>query len=98
MQNAKLAVVIFLYNKDKILVGQRLGKYGDGEWQVPGGHLEEGESIYRCAKRELEEETGIVLDDHMFCFVKKVEYTSPYSGDDYIISIMEAHSRNTPKV
>lgn len=30
-----------------------------GCWSLPGGHIEEGETIEACAKRELEEETGI---------------------------------------
>jgi 8-oxo-dGTP pyrophosphatase MutT (NUDIX family) len=40
-------------------VGQRRGPYGDGEWSVPGGKLERGETALACAVRELGEETGI---------------------------------------
>ena len=29
-------------------------------WSMPGGHISEGESPYRAAKRELEEETKLV--------------------------------------
>lgn len=43
----------------KILLGKRIGKIGDGTWAPPGGHLEYGESIERCAARELYEETGL---------------------------------------
>ncbi len=35
-------------------------------WVVPGGHIEYGESIEDCAKRELKEETGLDLDDIIF--------------------------------
>jgi len=31
-------------------------------WCLPGGHLEEGETLGRCVKRELFEEFGIVPD------------------------------------
>lgn len=37
----------------------RLSKHGQGEYALPGGHLELGESFEQCATRELLEETGI---------------------------------------
>ena len=46
---------------DVILVGRRKGSHGAGTWTVPGGHLEYGESVEACARREVEEETGLKL-------------------------------------
>jgi 8-oxo-dGTP diphosphatase len=40
-----------------------MGSHGEGEWWTPGGHLELWETPEDCAKREVLEETGIVLDD-----------------------------------
>mmetsp|Transcript_17866 Transcript_17866/g.54647 ORF Transcript_17866/g.54647 Transcript_17866/m.54647 type:complete len:163 (-) Transcript_17866:1329-1817(-) len=42
-----------------ILLGKRKGSHGAGTWALPGGWLEQEESFETCAKRELEEETGI---------------------------------------
>lgn len=34
----------------------------DGEWDLPGGHMEAGESLLETATRELFEETGFAVD------------------------------------
>lgn len=51
----KIAAGGWVYNdKSKLLMIKRLGV-----WDIPKGHLEEGESIEECAIREVEEETGV---------------------------------------
>lgn len=45
----------------------RKGSHGDGEWALPGGHLEMGESFEQCAVREVEEETGIMVRHSSRC-------------------------------
>lgn len=62
-QNEKLkprvGVGVFVFKADKVLLGKRKGAHGAGDWAPPGGHLEFGESVEGCAKRELIEETGL---------------------------------------
>lgn len=35
-------------------------------WAFPGGHLENGESIMECVRREMFEETGVLLKNPVF--------------------------------
>ena len=44
--------------------------YSHQSYQFPGGHLEEGETIEDCLRREVKEETGIDLDGKMELFYK----------------------------
>ncbi|MFQ5975272.1 MAG: bis(5'-nucleosyl)-tetraphosphatase [Candidatus Hydrothermarchaeales archaeon] len=49
--------------------------YGAGHWDLPKGHIEEGEDPKETAKRELKEETGI--EEIIFCgdFQERIDYT-----------------------
>ena len=49
--------------KPKVLLIQRGGEPFKGWWAFPGGFMEMDENTEQCAKRELEEETGLVLTD-----------------------------------
>lgn len=59
----RVGVGVIIRRNGKILVGQRKGSHGEGCWSIPGGHLEFGETIEECARREVLEETGLVLGE-----------------------------------
>lgn len=59
----KIGVGAIIKKGDKILFGKRKNAHGDGTWSFPGGHLEFGESVEDCAKRETEEETGLIINN-----------------------------------
>ncbi len=56
-----VGVAVMVIKEGKVLLGCRKGAHGTGTWAFPGGHLEFGESIEACAKREVLEETGLVV-------------------------------------
>ena len=63
MKRVQVGVGVFVNRNGKILVGKRKGSHGTGTWALPGGHLEPGESFETCCKREVLEETGLVVEN-----------------------------------
>lgn len=59
-KHPRVGVGVLVLQNNKILLGKRKNSHGDGLWAPPGGHLEFGEDVETCAKRELEEEAGLV--------------------------------------
>jgi 8-oxo-dGTP diphosphatase len=55
-------VGVLLLRDGKILLGRRRGSHGAGDWAPPGGHVDEGESAEATARREVLEETGLVIE------------------------------------
>lgn len=74
-QMPKVGVGVIIRKDGKVLFGKRKGAHGQGGRALPGGHLEFGESIIDCALREVEEETGIVVEN---------AYVGPYTNDIFV--------------
>ena len=56
-----VGVGVMVFKNNKVLLAKRKGSHGIGEYAFPGGHLEFGESIFECGRREVFEETGIKI-------------------------------------
>jgi len=69
--------VALIDQEDRILLGKRRGSHGEGQWALPGGHLEFNESFQACAERELEEEIGSSVKYsglHVVSVINLIEY------------------------
>lgn len=57
---ARVVAKAAVFRDDKILLLHRASNASDpGTWDLPGGHVEEGETLVRAARREIQEETGL---------------------------------------
>lgn len=67
--NGEVAKVILMvvdaviYTDTEVLLIKRKGEPYAGHWALPGGFVEPGETAADAAKRELQEETGLVVDN-----------------------------------
>ncbi|GAB0166662.1 NUDIX hydrolase [Lysinibacillus sp. CTST325] len=69
------SVVLILNNANEVLLQKRY----DGGWGLPGGLMELGESLEDTAKREVLEETGLVIED--------LKLLGVFSGPDYYLKV-----------
>lgn len=60
-KQVKIGVGVFVFKDGKFLMQKRQGSHGAGTWAPPGGHLEFGETFAEAARREVLEETGIII-------------------------------------
>ncbi len=73
----KVGVGVMIMKDGKVLLGKRKGSHGEGEFAFPGGHLEYMESFADCAKREVNEECGIEIENIRFQFLANVVKYAP---------------------
>ena len=80
----KVGVGVFVCKGGEILLGKRKGSHGEGEWSLPGGHLDPGEDIIDCCIREVLEETGIDISDNFIEFLELTNDLFPEDGLHYV--------------
>ena len=75
----EVAAGILINQDGKYLLGQRPdGKPYAGYWEVPGGKIEAGETVFEALRRELQEELGIHIDSCEEFMVLEYDYPHAY--------------------
>ena len=93
----RVGVGVFILCPSGYVLLKRKGSHGEGEWSLPGGHLEFGESVADCARREAMEELGVEISN-----VVPVPFFSedqfPDHGKHYITLYMAGVTEYYPKI
>jgi 8-oxo-dGTP diphosphatase len=72
----KVGVFAAVFDKNSKILCVKIN-YGSGNWTLPGGHLENNESLYDAVKREVLEKTGYIVDIENLISV----YSAPKKDD-----------------
>jgi ADP-ribose pyrophosphatase YjhB (NUDIX family) len=88
MTTPTVAVGAFVFDPEgRVLLVERGSPPGEGLWSVPGGKLEEGETLAQAVAREVREETGLVVEvGTLACVVERI-------GDGYHYVILDYLAR-----
>jgi len=57
----RVAVGVVVMKEGRVLLVRRAQPPGEGQWAIPGGRVELGESLQAAAEREVREETGVII-------------------------------------
>lgn len=85
----KLLTLVLIHRDHMILLGMKKRGFGQGKWNGFGGKVMEGESIEEAAKRECQEEAGVVPTDMQH--VGELRFTF-VGGDTHHVHVFSANS------
>ena len=84
-ERVELTVLCLVHSEDAYLLQDRVKEDWKG-YTLPGGHIENGESIVHAVVREMKEETGLTILNPKLCGVKQF----PIEDGRYIVFLFKA--------
>jgi 8-oxo-dGTP diphosphatase len=74
-----IATLVFIQQKDELLLIRKKRGLGTGKINAPGGKLDDGETIEKCAIRETQEELHVTPHNIIHCGENLFQFTDGYS-------------------
>jgi len=89
----EVAVGAVVVRDDRLLVVRRGHGPGAGEWSVPGGRVEGGETLHEAVVREVWEETGLeVVVERFLGWVERLGGEHHFVILDFCAGLLEAEA------
>jgi 8-oxo-dGTP diphosphatase len=90
MSGPEVAVGAVCVHADALLLVRRGRGPAAGEWAVPGGRVEWGETLHEAVVRETAEETGLeVVVDRFLGWVERLDETYHYVILDFAVTVLD---------
>jgi len=86
--NKKLLTLCIIQDGGRVLLGKKKRGFGEGRWNGFGGKVMDGERIEEAARRETEEECGLVLTE----LEKRALLTFYLEGMEEVLEVHVFHS------
>ncbi len=81
----QVGVGVIFVREDRVFLAKRHGAHGENTWASAGGHLEHGETLEECARREALEELGVTVGELRFlCVSNIIAYGKHYLDIEFL--------------
>lgn len=83
-----VTVHLFFFRKDQVLLIRRFNTgYADGQYSIPAGHLDGGETVIDAARREAMEEVGVRIQPQDMEFASVMHRLNGEERVDFFLEI-----------
>ena len=81
----QVGVGVIFVREGRVFLAKRHGAHGEDTWASAGGHLENGETLEACARREAMEELGLTVGGLRFiCVSNIIAYSKHYVDIEFL--------------